>query len=135
MPEQPPTLRDMINAEHERGTTYRELGSRAVDPETHKKASGSTFYDIATGRLDRMPQDYRLRAIAAALKVPYERVRQAAIAQWVPAGDPNEERRHQLAEAERLREIADEARARADEALASIEREAAGGNTARPKSA
>lgn len=141
MPEQPPTLRDMINAEHERGTTYRELGSRAVDEETGKRASASIFYDIANGKLDRMPQDFRLRAIAAALKLPYERVRQAAIAQWVPAsgaGDvarTEDERDRLRAEALRLRAIGDRARADADEALARIDRETDGDGAARPKTA
>lgn len=134
MPEQSPTLRDMINAEHDRGTPWRELGSRAVDPVTGQKASASIFRDIAVGDLDRMPRDYHLRAIATALGLPYERVRQAAIDQWVPAGDAEEERRYLLAEAERLRAIAEQAQARASEALARIERET-GDSSAHPKPA
>jgi hypothetical protein len=135
MPEQSPTLRDMINAELERGATYRELGSRAVDPVTDKRASASIFFDIANGKLDRMPRDYHLRAIAVGLRVPYEQVRQGAIAQWVPgnggATNLTDDEREQLrAEALRLQAIAEEARARADEALARVDRETGNGGTA-----
>lgn len=134
MPEQSPTLRDMINAEHDRGTSWRELSSRAVDPVTKQTASPSIVRDIALGELDRMPRDYHLRAIAVALHVPYEKVRQAAIDQWVPAGDPEDERQFLLAEAERLKAIAEQAQARADEALARLG-EQTGDSSAHPQSA
>lgn len=105
MPEQAPTLRDMINDALSGGTTYRELEARAVDPESNKRASRSIFNDIATGKLDRMPHVDHLRAIAAGLGVPYERVRQAAIRQWVPGDD---ERTQLIAEVNRVRAMADE---------------------------
>jgi len=88
MPEQPPTLRDMIQEALDRGTTYRQLEASAIDPVTHKTASRSIFFDTVNGKLDRMPYEHHLRAIAAGLGVPYERVRQAAIRQWVPAEAP-----------------------------------------------
>ncbi|HTJ68583.1 MAG TPA: hypothetical protein VL551_13695 [Actinospica sp.] len=111
MPEQSPTLRDMIKSERDNGVTYRQLGSRAVDEVTGKRASASMFYDIDTGKLDRMPHEHHLRAIAVALHRPYEEVREAAIAQWLP----RERRRTSEEEhAEMVRELA-ELRARQDE--------------------
>jgi hypothetical protein len=85
MPEQSPTLRDMILEALDNGVTYRKLEAAAIDPETGQTASRAVFVDTVSGKLNRMPFDYHLRAVAAALKVPYERVRQAAIEQWVPA--------------------------------------------------
>jgi len=117
MPEQAPTLRDMINDALTSGVTYRQLESRAVDPQSGKSASRAVFNDIVLGKIDRMPYDYHLRAIAAGLGVPYERVRQAAIRQWVPPEDgavdemPADSRSELIAEYERLRAaILEEAR-------------------------
>lgn len=88
MPEQSPTLlRDMIQEALDNGVTYRELEARAVDPQTGKTASRSVFFDTVSGKLDRMPYDYHLRAVATALRAPYETVRRAAIAQWLAADD------------------------------------------------
>lgn len=88
MPEQTPTLRELIQEVLNSGVTYRQLEERAVDEETGKRASRSIFFDIATGKLDRMPYEHHLRAIAAGLHAPYESVRRAAIAQWLPGTDP-----------------------------------------------
>lgn len=85
MPEQTPTLREMIQGALNSGATYRQLAKDAVDEETGKRASYSMFFDIANGKLDRMPPAAHLRAIAAGLRAPYESVRLAAIAQWLPA--------------------------------------------------
>ena len=84
---QSPTLRDMIQDALARGATYRKLEALAIDPVSGKKASYALFNNIVLGnrKEDTMPSQEHLRAIAAALQVPYERVRQAAIAQWVPA--------------------------------------------------
>jgi hypothetical protein len=86
MPEQPPTLRDMLKAARDRGQTYEQLEAFAIDPETGERASRSLLNNIVLDKVDRMPYDYHLRAIAAALKVPYETVRRAAITQWIPSG-------------------------------------------------
>lgn len=84
MPEQAPTLRDMIREAVDAGLTYEQLSKRAVDQETGRRASPALLNNIVNQRVDRMPYDYHLRAIAAGLGVPYERVRQGAIRQWVP---------------------------------------------------
>jgi hypothetical protein len=103
MPEQSATLRDMIQDALDNGVSYRDLESRAVDPETGETASRAVFHDTVSGKLKRMPFDYHLRAVAAALSVPFEQVRQAAIAQWLPqegarrrANDEKEQTREEL---------------------------------------
>lgn len=120
MPEQPTTLlRDMIQEALDNGVSYRDLESRAVDPETGQTASRAVFHDTVSGKLDRMPRDYHLRAVAAALSVPYERVRQAAIAQWLPEEGArrraNEEREQTREELLRLRNEVTAALSRIDE--------------------
>ena len=121
MPEQAPTLRDMINDALTSGVTYRQLESRAVDPQSGKSASRAVFNDIVLGKIDRMPYEHHLRAIAAGLGVPYERVRQAAIRQWVPAedeaaddGTADLDRARLIEEIKRLQGIADEVLARVE---------------------
>lgn len=116
MPEQFPTLRDMIKEAVERGLTYAQLGERAVDPETGKVgASGPFINNIALGNVARIPTVDRLRSIATALGVPYERVRQAAINEWMPApaakGDPERD--------EMIRELR-ELRAKTEKVLARL---------------
>lgn len=88
MPEQPPTLRDMIIRAVASGTTFESLGERAIDPDTGKVASRAYLNDVANGKVKRIPEAEKLRAIAAALDVPYEFVRRAAIAQWLPGTAP-----------------------------------------------
>ncbi len=110
MPEQPPTLRDMVQAALDAGQTYKQLEKRAIDPQTGQKASLALLNDIARGKLSRMPYDYHLRAIAAALQSPYDVVRRAAIAQWLPIEgeiDPEASRDELIDEARRLRTLAD----------------------------
>jgi transcriptional regulator with XRE-family HTH domain len=84
MPEQPTTLRDMINKVLASGVTYRQLAERAIDPDSGATVSRGQLNKIARGDAPRMPEDGKLRAIAAALRAPYESVRQAAVAQWFP---------------------------------------------------
>jgi transcriptional regulator with XRE-family HTH domain len=130
MPEQSPTLRDMIQRALSGGLTLRELADRALDPRSGESVSKDTINKIALGRVTRMPTEAHLRGIAAGLKLPYERVRQAAIEQWLPADDPTnseaEERERLLAEAKQMRADADRMRAIADETIARIDRESGG---------
>lgn len=108
MPQQQPTLRDMILKAVASGTSYKQLAESATDPETGKVASHSFLNDLANGNVNRIPEPKNLRAIAAGLGVPYERVRKAAIAQWLPPTsdadiDTDAEREAQIAELKRLR--------------------------------
>lgn len=86
------------------------MAERAVDPETGQTASFSLFHDIERGRVNRAPSVEHLRAISVALGKPFEAVRQAAIAEYLPERidtDALLERARQLdAESKRLTEIA-----------------------------
>lgn len=113
MTEQPPTLRDLVNAALASGKTYDQLMKRAVDPVTGEKPSRGYLNRIAKGTVKQAPLPHDLRAIAAALDKPYETVRRAAITQWLPADDeirdPEAIRDEVIGEARRLRDLADEA--------------------------
>ena len=117
MPEQPPTLRDMIQEALDKGRTLRDLEARAVDRRGNA-AKKDTIRKIANGMIDRMPLESHLRGIAVSLGVPYERVRQAAIQQWLPPDemahplDPATERRQMIDELTELRDRATAALAR-----------------------
>lgn len=91
MPGSTPTLRDMIQeAAKPRGPmTYEQLAKRAQD--SGENISGAYLNKIALNKVSRPPTAAHVRAIAAALGQPYERVRQAAIRQWWPAdaAEPN----------------------------------------------
>lgn len=114
MPSSSPTLRDMVNEARDHGQTYKQLAARAIDPETGQRASLSLIHDLARDKVDRMPYDYHLRAIAVALSKPYEQVRRAAIAQWLPAddGSADAERDELVTQLRQLRELADRVEAR-----------------------
>lgn len=136
---QSPTLRDMIQDAIDRGASLRDLQDAAVDPMTGERVGKDTISKIRRGDMNRMPMEHHLRGIAAALEQPYESVRQAAIAEWLPGEGAraltDEEREELRAEALRLQAVAEEARARAEEALARVDRETGHGSSARPKSA
>jgi transcriptional regulator with XRE-family HTH domain len=89
MPGSTPTLRDMV-IQARRSLTLDQLAERAYDPESGETASRGLLYDLERGAVNRPPVG-RLHAIAAALGKPYEVVRQAAIAQWLPAEDAHAE--------------------------------------------
>lgn len=114
MPTSTPTLRDMIQGALDRGQTYEQLEKRAIDPQTKEPVSRSMMNNIVNRKVGRMPYDYHLRAIAAALEQPYETVRRAAIAQWLPAdvegADNSAVERALLDQAKRLEREAEELR-------------------------
>lgn len=79
----PALLKDLIkHAAETRG--YRDLADEAVDPETGTQASLRYLNRLGRGAVDRIPAAPHLRAIAAALNVPYETVWWAAVDQWMP---------------------------------------------------
>lgn len=111
MPEQAPTLRDMIQEATKGGLTYEQLAQRAK--RRGAKTSGSYLNNIVLGNVSRLPTPENLRGIAWALDVPYERVRQAAITQWLPpehstaADIPEDTRSDLIAQIQELRALAD----------------------------
>lgn len=120
MPEQSTTLRDMILEARDGGETYRGLAARAIDPVTGETASYGLINNIVLGKNRAMPEAAHLRAIAAALRVPYEQVLQAALAQWYPAEEraqnDHETTAQLVADAERLRAQYEAAVAKLDDA-------------------
>jgi transcriptional regulator with XRE-family HTH domain len=88
MTDQDPTLSDLIQGALNTGLTLRQLAERATDPRSGETVSKDTINKIVLGRINRMPIEEHLRGIAAALDLPYERVRQAAIKQWLPSEVP-----------------------------------------------
>lgn len=84
-------LSAMVQSALDAGTTYRQLERSAIDPVTGKHASKDLFHGLVAGRVDRVPYDYHLRAIAAALGKPYDVVRDAAVAQFLSAQDEPDE--------------------------------------------
>lgn len=112
MPEQFTTLRDMIQEARDRGASLRDLQARAIDPQTRKTVGKDFIRDLGRGEVSRLPTPEQLRGVAAALGLPYERIREAAIAQWLPPSDEDENERlrlEQLAELKRMRDEADAA--------------------------
>lgn len=114
MPGSTPTLRDMVQDALDRGQTLEQLESKAVDPVTSTRASKSLFSRIKRNEVDRVPNDYHLRGIAVALGTPYEVVRRAAIAQWLPAEDGTSTEEELRSELRRMREAAERMEKRLD---------------------
>jgi hypothetical protein len=87
MPDEQPTLHEMIQAALDAGATYVELEERGGRNPTTGKAriSDSQLHRLAKETATRVPTEEQLRGIANAVQLPYEKVRQAAIAQWLPA--------------------------------------------------
>lgn len=117
MPEQSATLRDMIQKALDGGETYRSLANRAVDPLTKKTASYGLISNIMLKETRSAPDPSHLRAIAVALRVPYESVRQAAIAQWLPVLEDEEAEREKQQLLAELREL----KAKTDAEIARLE--------------
>lgn len=84
---QSPTLRAMLQQAIDRGDSLRDLQARAVDPQSGETAGKDLIASIVNGTANRIPVERHLRALAAALSVPYERVRRAAITQWLPSDE------------------------------------------------
>lgn len=85
----PTLLPDMIKRAAESAGGYRELSALAIDPETGIRASTPYLNRLGRGVVERIPDVPHLRAIAAALGMPYGTVRRAAIDHWMPP--PSEE--------------------------------------------
>lgn len=114
MPASTPTLSDMVKEALDRGQTYDQLAERAIDPDSGEKASRGLLYDLSRGTVRRVPTEGHLRAVAIALGKPYETVRRAAIAQWLPAEDGASTEEELRSELRRMRESAERIEKRLD---------------------
>lgn len=80
----PDDLSALVRAALDTDASLRDLEKRAIDPLTGQRARKDLIRKLAANEVDRMPYDYHLRAVAAALNLPYKRIREAAVAQWLP---------------------------------------------------
>lgn len=126
------TLRAMLQQAVDRGDSLRDLQARAVDPQSGETAGKDLIASIVNGTANRIPVERHLRALAAALAVPYERVRQAAIAQWLPGEAAPEQ---ESADREQMRDELIELRNELTAALDRIDKLKAPRRAERPKSA
>lgn len=76
-------LSQLIRAANDRGDSYQQLADRATDPETGETVSKPYLQKLATGGVTTAPSSARLRAVAAALRLPLTVVQRAAAVQYL----------------------------------------------------
>lgn len=76
-------LSQLVQDALDSGTSLRRLGDRAIDPETGEKISWQYFQKLVKNPPASPPDPVQMRALAAALGVPYRRVQVAAAKQWL----------------------------------------------------
>lgn len=83
MTQEPETLTDLVSDRVGPGRelTYRAFESRAVDPETGHTPSRDSLWKISHGRTFKISPQL-IRAVAAGLRLPVERVQLAAAYQF-----------------------------------------------------
>ena len=65
------------------GLSYRELAERAADPATGHRLGFQWLAKLGAGGLAKAPDPWQLRALAAALGVPGEVIKDLAARQWL----------------------------------------------------
>lgn len=76
-------LSQLVQDALDSGTSLRRLGERAIDPETGEKISWQYFQKLVKNPPASPPDPVQMRALAAALGVPYRRVQVTAAKQWL----------------------------------------------------
>jgi hypothetical protein len=77
-------LSDRIRAHLEdTGQSIRTLALRSVDPATGRQLTAQWITDVLSGRVSRMPDAWRLDALAAGLRCDPDSVKAMAITQWI----------------------------------------------------
>ena len=84
-PEQPPAplsdcIRDYVA---DRGVCIRTLALRSVSGSTGQSLTAQWITDVLSGRVSRMPDLWRLEALAAGLEMDPDSVKALAISQWI----------------------------------------------------
>jgi hypothetical protein len=67
----------------ERGESERALARRAVDPETGLALNHGWINQLAQGQVNRAPELWRIRALAAGMRAPAQFLASLAAAQWL----------------------------------------------------
>lgn len=65
------------------GETERGLAKRTVDPETKQTLQHGWINTLASNRVPRAPELWRLRALAVGMRVPAKRLAQLSGKQWL----------------------------------------------------
>ena len=76
-------LSQLVRDANDTGTSYQQLADRAIDPETGEQLSKPYMQKLATNAVTTTPNAARLRAIAAALRLPLTVVQRAAAVQYL----------------------------------------------------
>ncbi|WP_433415092.1 hypothetical protein ACQP1V_36410 [Microtetraspora malaysiensis] len=77
-------LSDFISAHVvSKDISYKALAARSEDPVTGQQVTDQWIRDVASGRLRRTPDLWRLRALAAGLGVDLDEIRARAIQQYL----------------------------------------------------
>jgi hypothetical protein len=76
-------LSRFLREHNESGVSYRRLAVTAIDPVTNAKLGFQWISKLAAGQIPRAPEPWQLRALAAALQVPEEAVKELAARQWL----------------------------------------------------
>lgn len=82
-PSPPGALSQLIQEALDQGDSYGRLADRAVDPETGETVSKPYLQRVVKNPPANPPTPPMMRAIAAALRVPFRRVQEAAARQWL----------------------------------------------------
>ncbi|TQS27191.1 hypothetical protein [Microbispora sp. KK1-11] len=84
-PDQPPTplsdcIRDYVA---DKGMSIRTLALRSVSGSSGQSLTAQWITDVLSGRVSRMPDLWRLEALAAGLEMDPDSVKALAISQWI----------------------------------------------------
>ncbi|GII80995.1 hypothetical protein Sru01_59770 [Sphaerisporangium rufum] len=80
----PTPLSDSIRAHiRDKGLSIRALALRSVDPGTRQHLTAQWITDVLSGRVPRMPDLWRLNALATGLGLDPDTVKALAITQWI----------------------------------------------------
>jgi hypothetical protein len=76
-------LSQLIQDALDAGSTLRQLGKNAVDPQTGEKISWQYFQKLVKNPPASAPSPVQMRAIAAAIHKSETRIKEAAAEQWL----------------------------------------------------
>lgn len=76
-------LSQLVQDALDSGMSLRRLGERAIDPDTGEKISWQYFQKLVKNPPASPPNVVQMRALAAALGVPYRRIQVTAAKQWL----------------------------------------------------
>lgn len=76
-------IRFVQDSMHEQGLSLRRMSVRAIDPETGQRLGFQWLGKLTAGGLSKAPDPWQLRALAAALGVHDDVIKDLAARQWL----------------------------------------------------